>query len=282
MSTIEPGRVASAVSAARRYRDVDTGLVQRLAEEEAPGARGEADAVKRVKRRLHQAVTAYRPPAGTADRDLAVLREAWRGRLADAAFRDACAAVLRRHASTRERLADLDRVFPAIWSATGGAPRSVVDLGCGLFPLLLPWMGLEPEAHYRAVDVDASQLAVVDAFLSLVEQPHAVEVADLAATGWRGDLVEVALLLKLVPLLDRRSRGAVQRLVAALPAHRAVVSFPLRSLGGRGKGMERTYRERMATLVRDLGERVTGVAEASVPHELVFVLSLAPVQTRDA
>ncbi len=276
MSPVEPGRVASTVAAASRYRDVDAALVRRLAEEEAPRARGEADAVKRVKRRLHQAVTAYRPAARTARGDLATMREAWQGRLTDPAFRDACAVLLRRHASTRERLADLDGFFPAIWEAAGGPPRSLVDLGCGLGPLALPWMGLDPEAHYRAVDVDGAQLAVVDAFLSLVGQPHAVETVDLAGGPWRGEPVDVALLFKLVPLLDRRRRGAARALLAGLAARHAVVSFPLRSLGGRGKGMERTYRERLATLVRDLGERVTGVAETSVRHELVFVLHLAP------
>jgi 16S rRNA (guanine(1405)-N(7))-methyltransferase len=274
--------VAGAVTSARRYRGVDEALVRRLAEEEAPRARGEADAVKRVKRRLHQAVTAYRPRGGRIERDLGTLQAAWLGRLTDPGFPEACAAVLRRHASTRERLAHLEGFFPAIWSLTGGAPRSLLDLGCGLGPLLLPWMGLGSEATYHAVDVDEAQLGLVDAFLSLVGQPHAVEVADLATDGWQGRPVDVALLLKLVPLLDRRSRGSVHRLLAGLPARHAVVTFPVRSLGGRGKGMERTYRERLETLVRDLDERVAGVAEASVPNELVFVLTLAPLQALDA
>lgn len=268
--------MASTVRGARRYRDVDPVLVRRLAEEEAPRARGEADAVKRVKRRLHQAVVAYRPATGRAQDDMAALRSSWQGRLDDPAFRDACAAVLRRHASTRERLEDIEGFFGAIWAVTGGSPRSLVDLGCGMDPLLLPWMGLSPDAMYRAVDVDGAQLAVVDAFLSLVGQPHAVEVRDLAADGWRGEPVDVALLLKLVPLLDRRSRSAVDRLLAGIPARHVVVSFPLRSLGGRGKGMERTYRERFQTLVAALGARMTAVTEASVSHELVFVLTLAP------
>ena len=53
----------------------------------------------------------------------------------------------------------------------------------------------------------------------------------------------------------------------------AVVSFPKHSLGGHAKGMERTYRKRLDRLVADAG-RVSAVAEASVPTELVFVLTL--------
>ncbi len=267
-------RITRRVTASRRYRDLDVGMVERLAEEEVGRSRDEADAVKRVKRRLHQAVSAYRP-AARDDRDLARLTAAWRGDLAASAFREACVAVLRRHASTRERLPHLDRFFARIWEVTGGAPPGLVDLGCGLGPVALPWMRLPRTARYRAVDVDGAQLALVGRFLSLVGQPHLVEAADLAA-GWSTDPVEVALLLKLVPLLDRRRPGAAFDLLARLPARHAVVSFPARSLGGRGKGMERTYRARIETLVRDLGTRVTGMAEASVPDELVFVLALAP------
>jgi hypothetical protein len=39
--------------------------------------------------------------------------------------------------------------------------------------------------------------------------------------------------------------------------------------------MERTYRERLARLVADVG-RVRDVTETSVPNELVFVLRLEP------
>ena len=83
----------------------------------------------------------------------------------------------------------------------------------------------------------------------------------------------MALLLKLVTTLDRQDPAAAARLIRALRVKHAVVTFPRRSLGGRGKGMERTYRARLDRLVADAG-RVTAVTEASVPGELVFVLSL--------
>ncbi len=277
MTGVEPGRVTNLVTASRRYRDLDAALVRRLAEEEVGRSRGEADAVKRVKRRLHQAVTAYRPSARD-DRDRKRLAAAWTGDLLTPVFRDACTAVLRRHASTRERLPYLDRFFAGIWRQTGGAPGRLADLGCGLGPLALPWMGLARSARYRAVDVDGGQLALVDSYLSLVSQPHEVEALDLAAVGWRTEPVDVALLLKLVPLLDRRGADTASALLAGLDARYAVVSFPARSIGGRGKGMERTYRARLDTLVADLADRVSGVTEASVPSELVFVLALAPLQ----
>jgi 16S rRNA (guanine(1405)-N(7))-methyltransferase len=263
--------IVERVRRSSRYRDVDRVLLDRLAAEELPRARNVEDAVKRVKRRLHQAVGAYRG-AADAERVLAPIRAAWTGDLADLAFRAACATALARHASTAERLPHLDRFFGPIWELTGGPPRTLLDLGCGLGPLSLPWMGLAPDAMYRACDADRRSLAVVEGFLSLVSQPAAVDARDVVASGPPPERVDVALLLKLVPLLDRQDPLAASRCLGSLDAAHAVVSFPARSLGGRQRGMETTYRRRLDDLVAELGIRE--VREASVPSELVFVLTL--------
>jgi 16S rRNA (guanine(1405)-N(7))-methyltransferase len=178
---------------------------------------------------------------------------------------------LRGHASTRERVPHLAGFYEGIWKDTG-VPHRLVDLGCGLGPLALPWMALAADATYLAADVDRRSLDTVAAFLNLVGQPHRVEVRDLV-TETPDDSVDVALLLKLVTTLDRQDPTAAARLLRSLRARHAVVTFSARSLGGRGKGMERTSRERLDRLVADVG-RVLAIAEASVPSELVFVLTL--------
>jgi 16S rRNA (guanine(1405)-N(7))-methyltransferase len=150
-------------------------------------------------------------------------------------------------------------------------PGRLLDLGCGLGPLALPWMGLAPTATYVAVDVDRRMLDQVAAFLALVGQPHETRALDLGA-GTPTDRADVALLLKLVPTLDRQDPAAASRLLGALDVSYAVVSFPARSLGGRGKGMEDTYRGRLDRLANEA--RASVVAEPSVPNELVFVLAL--------
>ena len=252
-----------------RYRDVDRTLLARLAEEELGRSRTADEAVKRVKRRLHQAVGAFRGRSRTID----AIAAAWTGDLADPSFRAALADALARHASTRERAGDLDGFYRRVWAHTG-VPRSLLDLGCGLGPLALAWMDLAADATYAAMDVDRRPLALVDQFLALVGQPHRVEARDLVISP-PTDEADVALLLKLVPTLDRQDPGAATRLLRALRVHHAVVSFPRRSLGGRGKGQERTYRARLEQLVADAG-RVRHVAEASAASELVFVLTLGP------
>lgn len=260
--------IVERVQRSPRYRDVDPGLLARLAAEELPRSRSADDAVKRVKRRLHQAVGAFR---GQHRQDpLDGVREAWDGDLTEPAFRAACADVMRSHASTRERLPHLDTLYMRVWDTTG-VPATLLDVGCGLGPLALPWMRIG-HATYLASDVDQGPLGTVEAFFQMIGQPHEVRAVD-AVAAIPGAPADVALLLKLVPTLDRQDAGAAARLIRGLHVRHAVVSFPIRSLGGRGKGMERTYRERFDRLVDDAG-RVSAVAEASVSNELVFVLTL--------
>jgi 16S rRNA (guanine(1405)-N(7))-methyltransferase len=262
--------IVERVLRSRRYRDVDRSILGRLVADELPRSRNADDAVKRVKRRLHQAVGAFRGSGPARTDPLAAVRAAWTGDLADPSFRAACAAVLRAHASTAERIPYLDRFYAGIWARTG-IPERLLDIGCGLGPLALPWMGIGA-AHYVATDVDRRMLDAVDAFLGLVAQPHEARVVD-AAVDPPADAADVALLLKLVTTLDRQDGEAAARLVRALRVRHAVVSFPIRSLGGRVTGMERTYRARLERLVSEV-DRIRAVAEASVPNELVFVLSM--------
>jgi 16S rRNA (guanine(1405)-N(7))-methyltransferase len=256
--------IVERVRRSSRYRAVDPELVARLAAEELAKARNLDDAVKRVKRRLHQAVGAFRS-----------------GRVASAvpwpvddpaALRRSCLEAMRGHASTRERVPHLDAFHAPIWAVTG-MPGRVLDLGCGLHPLALPWMGIGA-ATYHAVDVDAAGLELVGGFLASVGQPHVVEVRDLV-TDAGTEPADVALLLKLVTTLDRQRPDAATAVLRSIRAAHAVVSFAARSLGGRGSH-ERTYRSRLDRLVAEAG-RVRRVTEASVPGELVFVLELEPI-----
>ena len=178
---------------------------------------------------------------------------------------------MRAHASTAERVPHLATFYRSIWEITG-TPATLLDLGCGLGPLSLPWMGLAADATLVAVDVDGNALATVEAFLDLVGQPHGTLERDLCIAAV-DEPADVALLLKLVTTLDRQDPEAAARLIGALRTRYAVVSFTRRSLGGRSRGMERTYRERLERLAHDVDAR--DVREASVANELAFVLELA-------
>ncbi len=256
--------VAAAVRAARRYQSLAPALVERVAAEEVPKARTHDEAVKRVKRRLHQVHGAY---AG----ELNVLEAL--GELETAAGREpealqaACLRLMRRHASTRERLAVVDRFYHELFGLTG-RPARLLDLACGLAPLALPWMPLGEGAFYHACDVDGEVIAVVDRFLALWGVAHQAEQRDVTR-DLPCEPYDVVLLLKAVPCLEQQYGGAGRQLLATLRARHIAVSFPTRSLGGRRKGMERHYEMQLRQMIDGLG---FDVAVLAYPLETVYLL----------
>ena len=267
VNTADIAGIVTRVGASRRYHGVDTALVTRLAEEELPRARTLADAEKRVKRRLHQIFGAYtvQPRWDAPLAELAAARA--RG---DDAWRVVCRATMARHASTRERLPILDRFYSEIFALTG-PPAALLDLGCGLNPLAISWMGLPPGCRYAACDIDHALVAFVDAALGIAGANRSVEVCDIIASApdWPAEL-DMALLLKLLPPLEQQRSGVGRELLAAIPARALVVSYPTRSLGGHAKGMEGTYRAQFA---RAIAGRDWEVKERVFPGELVFVVT---------
>src|SRR5258707_2716492 len=97
----------AAVAESRRYRHVASTIVLRLAAEEIPKSRSAADAEKRTKRRLHQIFGAYASPL-PYDRLLARLEETQGD---PDLFKKVTTQILTQHASTAERIDDLEAGF---------------------------------------------------------------------------------------------------------------------------------------------------------------------------
>ena len=224
------------------------------------------DAAKAAKRKLHQAFGAYLDPGAVAcaERLTAGLGRAPSPGALAAAARD----ILRHHASSAERLDDLEGFYAALWRATG-RPSHVVDLACGFSPFALPFMGLDPDCRYDGIEIDTRLAAAADRFRALSGRPGDVRADDLLVHPPAGH-ADVALVLKTLPCLERQEPGASDRLLAGIDANAIVVSYPLRSLGGRDKGMAESYRKAFRRLAAGLGRRVD---EPQIAGELVFVVT---------
>ena len=271
--------VVQTVLAGAKYATIAPALVANIAVQElAKGARAR-DAVKQVKSRLHQSVAAYWD--GRAN------YAAWRAAL-DAAqdetsLRTALLSIMGAHYSTRERLPFLTEFYRTVFDRL--APiRSVLDLGCGLNPLALPWMNLPAETVYYACDVDREQMAFLAGWLEKVDRRGQAFVWNLLDGApqvegllQQGDVdaerpaepIDVALLLKIVPCLEQLDKRIGARLLEEVTAQALIVSFPAQSLGGRRKGMVEHYTAHMNALLDGRGYTVERFEFAG---ELVFRL----------
>jgi 16S rRNA (guanine(1405)-N(7))-methyltransferase len=258
--------VIAAIHQSKRYRHITSTLIARLAEEELPKSKNQADAEKRTKRRLHQIFGAYAIQL-PYDKLLGQLQST---RHDQALFKQTCKEILRQHASTAERLADLENFYAPIFQITG-QPKSILDLACGLNPLTIPWMNLPATTAYTAADIDTEMTRFLNAFLQLTLIQGRAITNDLIA-GPPTEEVDVALLLKTLPCLQHQSKDLLS-ILDTIRADWLIVSFPTRSLGNRNKGMAATYRAFFGELIKPRGWKA---------HELLFSSELVFVTDRRA
>ncbi len=240
-SNSELDAIVSGVASSKKYRAICPDTIRRVAQQELRAVpRGPLKAAtKAAKRKLHQVYGAFEQ---AIDYDAAYQKVQTAYQVgSEAEIKAACRQILGLHSSTRERLPILDRFYPGILEVTG-TPASVLDLGCGLNPAALPWMNLSPHARYIALDIDTERIGFINRYLALAGLEPLARCQDLLVHPPE-DVVDLALLLKMSPSLERQEPGATLRLIAHLQARFVVVSFAIKSLGGREKGMVEQYRQ---------------------------------------
>ena len=249
----------------KNYRDICPDTVRRVWDACAAKYRKPRDAEKAAREALHGISGAFMTP-GEA-KQLAWDMQDWHCDRTDLRLE----RMLSRHASTRERLplAETDALFRRLFEVTG-RPRRVLDLACGIHPIYLGARGV------AAVGVDISGLAVeaVNRFGEVYGMPVCAVCADLLCPGTVPKArFDVALLLKLLPLLERQRAGAALDLMNAANADWLVASFPTRTLGGRNVGMAAQYSDWMAAHIPP-GRSVAASIETD--NELFFILGKEP------
>jgi 16S rRNA (guanine(1405)-N(7))-methyltransferase len=267
MSELE--QVVAAVTSSKKYRTVCADTVRRIAEREVANQGNEKAAIKATKRRLHQVYGAFER---AVDYDALYSRmEVAYDTGSEHRIKAACRQLLDVHSSTRERLPILDRFYPAIFEATG-RPGSILDLGCGLNPVSLPWMGLSAGSRYIALDIDRERIRFLNRFLCLAGLDPLARCQDVLVQP-PDDAADVVLLLKMSPTLERQEPGATLDLIGQLRAPCVVVSFAAKSLGGQEKGMVEHYQQQFLGW---LHHRRWPAEKLVFESELVFVLRVSP------
>lgn len=259
--------IIAEVRSAAKYRAIHPGLVRRIAAQELAKGRKVKETVKAVRNKLHQIGGAYQE-APIDYTKLSVELETLPASLEDPALRAFCHRALQQHVSTRERLPILEQLFSQALAPLAPV-TSLLDLACGLNPLALPWMPLAPDAPYYACDIYGDQVDFLNRFFAHVARPGKAGLCDLTAE-LPTQPVQVALLLKTIPCLEQVDKTIAARLLDGIPAEHLLVSFPARSLGGRGKGMVENYAAHFMELAAG---RNWQIRRFEFPSELAFLVS---------
>jgi 16S rRNA (guanine(1405)-N(7))-methyltransferase len=273
----ELDRIVATVATSKKYRSICADTIRRIAERELASRGTVKAAAKATKRRLHQVYGAFEHDF---DHEAAYqrLRNAYELG-SDEEIKAACRHLMGQHSSTRERLPILDRFYRELFAITG-RPSLLLDLGCGLNPLALPWMdmvapqgsGQIPGIRYVPLDIDTDRVRFLNRYLALAGLQPLARCQDILSHPPE-DAADVALLLKMSPTLERQETGATLGLIEQLTAPYVVVSFAVKSLGGREKGMVEHYQQQFLGWLR---ERQWPAEKLAFDSELVFIVRREP------
>ena len=241
--------VAQLVSSVRknaRYADIDEELVTRLVQEYQSKGFSPKEIIKRTRAKLHQIGGAYQENT-IPYRQLHTELLALPSDLQDPQVLDFCTRAIDYHRSTQERSAQLSGMYQTIFADLPPI-HSILDLACGLNPLTLPWMPVAKGIQYYACDIYGEMITLLNAYFAHFQLVGHAFLCDLSAEV-PATKVDLAFLFKTLPCLEQIDKSISLRLLNSVSAEFVLVSFPVRSLGGRAKGMPQHYDQHFQSLL---------------------------------
>ena len=251
-------KVIAAVTASKKYAAIDSAVTARVCAESLKKYPKWKDAVKAAKNELHIMHESFLTEGGY--KAAYVLLEAG---LPDA---NSCRNLLMLHASTRERADHAEEVCKLV-SGYFTENDTLCDCGCGFNPFTLPLYPIMP-ARYLAYDISTESAALIGHYFAMLGRPDdRAEILD-AVTDVPAPC-DLMLAYKLLPLLEQQKKGRAMRFLTESPFQRAVISFPLKTLSGRERGMQAHY---SAFFEEQLPENLQILQKKIIGNELFYVI----------
>lgn len=248
-----------ALLSAKKLRELCPDTIRRVFLECLPKYKSLKDVDKAARTELHRITGAFVTPENLALAER--LLDGWQS-----GDDETLAHALALHASTKERLplADTDALYDRICDCIG-RPETVLDLACGFNPIYLASRGYD----VMGLDLHGGAVRLINRWAQQKSLPARAQTADLLSeNALPEEAFDLALMMKLLPILDTQQSGAARRLIDSVNARHIAVSFPTRTLGGRGVGMEAHYSQWFEALIpaQRIRERFTHGSE------LIYIL----------
>jgi len=237
-----------------KYTMLHPPLLERIYNEETHRGKGQD---KAAKTRLHQMFGAY--VQGNMHKKAEAL-------LATSDIDE----ILALHASTKERLPFYPQ-FCEFVVRHAGQVQAIQDLGCGFNPFALHRWNM-PLTAYHAYDIDTRTRDLLNRFFAKQNLHQTADCMDLAVETPTVQ-TDLALMCKLVPVLEAQAKGRGFQLANALDTKFLAITYPLQSLGGRNKGMGKNYAAQFETAINSGAlSNFALIASEEIGNELVYVL----------
>jgi 16S rRNA (guanine(1405)-N(7))-methyltransferase len=129
-------------------------------------------------------------------------------------------------------------------------------------------MATTADVVYHGIDIFQDMTDFLNRFCAYIGINGIFQAGDITQLKFP-QKAQVAFLLKTLPCLEQLEKGISPRLLDAIPADFLLISYPIRSLGGRAKGMGKTYENQFETLME---KRNWQVSRFEFKTELAFLV----------
>ncbi len=163
--------------------------------------------------------------------------------------------ILSLHLSTKERINYMAELYEKVFSITG-KPKIILDLGCGLNPLTVPFMNIS-DVKYYASELNKSDVDFLNRFFKIMAIDGKAVKMDLLKdySQIRKYSCDVCFLFKVLESLDEIKKFTSHKVLENISAKYFVVSFPLKTVTG--KDMRFKQRAWFEKLISKIGKKYT-------------------------
>ncbi|MGD9202384.1 MAG: hypothetical protein PVI26_12530 [Chitinispirillia bacterium] len=247
-----------------KYQSIIPDLIARIVYEETKKRKTSKEIIKVTKRKLHQIGGAYirREIPYNFYRELFQKEQ---NLYNTDNFLSLCRQLMEFQSSTRERISILNTFYRTILHDIRPV-RSIADIACGLNPLAIPWMSLDAGTVYYAYDIYSDMISFLNEFMEMTPVEGEAVQCDITQSI-PGKPVDIVFMLKCLPCLEQIKKDIFPDYFKKLRCRYLVISFPVRSLGGKNRNMMENYENKLMSYLKDTN---IGVDRFEFLNELAF------------
>ncbi len=176
--------------------------------------------------------------------------------------------LLKTHSSTKERFSDYSEIFNEIKNLK---IKSILDIGSGLNPLA--FSRFFPDAEYHALDINESDISIVNEFFkkenikgsAFVYDIRKIKADNLPST-------DLCLLFKIFDIIETKEHKLAEKIILNLNCKYLLISFSTKTLSG--KPMNHPQRGWVERLLSRLG---FSFRFFKIKNEIFYLASKEPI-----
>lgn len=261
---MEINDIINEIISSRKYSGIDKSVVERISIELSKRYKKSKELIKAIKNQLHIInVSFFESDSHKLSSEL--LENDTEDVSNDCHLSE---EILSLHASTKERSAYLKEIYSDFLGTYITTSTSIIDIGCGFNPFALPFYHELPN-EYHALDINKETINLINKYFSYFHNDkYKASIVDVVSNNStiHGSLI---FLFKILPLIEQQKKGGSILLLQSMNFEKAIISFPIKSMTGKNKGMEQYY----STFFEELIKNAYDIIEKKViGSELFYVI----------